>query len=236
MGLNNEEIINIVKKDPSYIKKVESPSEEIKWAAIKSNIWIIEYIKELTEDMELYCVNKAWNTLKFIKNPSSVVLEAAVKSNGWALQFINDPSEELQALAIKSNWESIRYIKFPSENIQELAVSKNYNAIKLIESPTIKVKISAVRSNAEAIKHINYSDGELKTFIKENLDVLKYLDDIKETEVLEIIKGIISEEEVEKEFIKKLILMNWLSINIVNFVYKYGSKRSKRFYVDYSLE
>ena len=59
--------------------------------------------------------------IKYIKNPSEEIQIEAVRKNGYAIRFIKNPSEEIQIEAVKENGYAIEYIKNPTEKVQELA-------------------------------------------------------------------------------------------------------------------
>ncbi|OPJ62435.1 hypothetical protein [Clostridium oryzae] len=214
----------------------KSMSEDEKWELIKTKVWSIENIENPTEEMCIYCVKNAWNTLKLIKNPSKKTISEAVRANGWALQFVQNPTEEQKILAVTSTYDAIKYIQRPSVDVQLAAVKNNYRAIKYIDAPALKVKIAAVAQNPSAITSFNYTDKEFYILLRYSLAILKYVSDYDNDIVIGIIKYEISKGSVSPNFIYEFIKLEVLKIDKINFVYKFGSDNAKKYYVDYNLD
>lgn len=214
----------------------ESKSNEELWNDIKKDPWFIEKIENPDEDMCIYCVENAWNTLKLIKKPSYNVLKAALKAKGWAIQFIKSPSEELQLLAVESDWDSIQYIKDPFESVKIKAIKMNWKAINYIDNTTIEMEIAAVKQNAEAIAYIsNITEKKERIFIKENVNSIKYLN-LEDMDIItEALKEKVSEDNIDKQYIADFLKLKSLNINKTKLVYKFGSKKAKMYFVDFKL-
>lgn len=214
----------------------ESKSNEELWDNIKKDPWYIEKIEDQDEDMCLYCVKNAWNTLKLIKEPSHNVIKEALIAKGWAIQFVKNPSEELQLLAVQSDWDSIQYIKNPFESVKIKAVEVNWKAINYIRDTTINMERAAVKQNAEAIMYINdITEDKKRIFIKDNVNSIKYLNLDNTDAIEEILKEKISDENIDKQYITDFLKLKYLDINKTKLVYKYGSKKAKMYFVDFKL-
>ena len=77
---------------------------------------ISKLIKHLNIN-EFELVKKDGFLIEFIQNPSEEVQLEAVKENGGAIQLIQNPSEEVQLEAVKENRGVIRYIKNPHPSV-----------------------------------------------------------------------------------------------------------------------
>ena len=148
-----------------------------------------------------------------------------------------NPSEELQILAVSKDYDAIKYIENPSENVQLAAIENYYAAIKFIKNPSLKAKIKAIILNGEAINYIsNYDLDDIKIFIHENINVVKYIYESIDVElVIEVVKEKIKDENIEKKYIEDFLELEILEMDKINFVREYGSKNAKKLLVDYKL-
>lgn len=209
----------------------------VQWEELKSNVWAIENIEKPSEEMCLFAVKSAWNTLKFIKNPSDVVLERAVSEKGWAIQFIKNPSIEIQKIAVKKDWDSIKYIIEPTQEIQLLAVNSYYCALKYIKFPTLMVKRKAIMQNAEAVNFLeDINEDEMRLFIEDNVDIIKYVAGIVDIEMVKIVlEKKLASADIEPSYVIKFANCRALIIDKADFIHEYGSEKAKRVFVDYKL-
>ena len=191
----------------------------------------------MDEDVAIMCVKSAWNSLEYIKIKTPKVIEEAVRTKGWAIQFIENPSEELQIIAVSRDYDSIKYIEDPSEKVQLKAIQTYYAAIKFINKPTLKAKIEAVKSNGEAINYMNnYDLDEIKLFIEANINVVKYIyESIDVDLVVEVLVNMVKKEDISREYIRDFLELEILEMDKINFIREYGSKNAKKFLVDYKL-
>lgn len=111
------------------------PTEEMKLAAVKSEVDVIQYIENPSEEVQLAAVTYWGSAIEYIDNPSEKVQLAAVKLDGYAIEYIKNPSEEVQLAAVKQNGNAIEYIENPSEKVQLAAVTDWGRAIKYIKNP-----------------------------------------------------------------------------------------------------
>ncbi len=191
----------------------------------------------MDEDVAVMCVKSAWNSLEYIKIKTPKVIEEAVRTKGWAIQFIENPSEELQIIAVSRDYDAIKYIEDPSEKVQLKAIQTYYAAIKFINKPTLKAKIEAVKSNGEAINYMNnYDLDEIKLFIEANINVVKYIyESIDVDLVVEVLVNMVKKEDISREYIRDFLELEILEMDKINFIREYGSKNAKKFLVDYKL-
>lgn len=227
----------IVNNNGNNVKYIKNPSKEVQKEAIKNVPLSVQYIEKIDEEIGIISVKSLWNSLGLIKNPTEEIIKEAIKTKGWAIQFVKDPSEELQVLAVEKDYDAIKYIKNPSENVQLKAINNYYTAIRFIENPTLKAKIEAIRLNGEAINYIsNYDLDEIKIFISENINVVKYIyESIDIDIVVEVLINKVKDDNIEKKYMKNFLDLEILEMNKINFVREYGSKKAKKLLVDYKL-
>ncbi|OOM16420.1 hypothetical protein [Clostridium saccharobutylicum] len=227
----------IVKDNGNNIKYIKNPSKEVQKEAIKSTPLSIQYIENVNEEIGILCVRTLWNSLELINNPSETIIEEAVQTKGWAIQFVKNPSEKLQILAVNKDYDAIKYITNPSEIVQLKAIENYYAAIRFIKNPTLKAKIKSIKSNGEAINYIsNYDLDELKIFISENINVVKYIYESIDVEtVVEVLMEKVKNETIEKKYIEDFLELEILDMDKINFIREYGSKNAKKILVDYKL-
>ena len=237
VNVDEELEIFIVKNNGNNIRYINNPSKKVQMEAIKNTPLSIKYIRNVDKEIGIMCVKSLWNSLELINNPSEEIIEEAIKTKGWAIQFVKEPSEELQVLAVSKDYDSIKYIENPSENVQLAAIENYYVAIRFIKKPSLKAKVKAVILNGEAINYIsNYDLDDLKVFIHENINVVKYIyESIDVDIVVEILKEKIKDENIEKKYIEDFLELEILEMDKINFVREYGSMNAKRILVDYKL-
>lgn len=234
---NEEYKLFIVKNNGTNIKYIKNPSKNVQIEAVKDTVFAIKYIENLHEDVALMCVKSSWNALELIKEPSDNVIEEAIKTKGWAIKYITNPSEKLQLIAVGKDYDAIKYIKDPSEEVQIRAIDNYYAAIKYIEKPTLNAKIEAVRQNGEAINYIsNYDLDDVKMFISVNINVVKYVYESIDPElVVEVLTDKFKDENIDDKYIRDFLELEILEMNKIEFVREYGNKKTKKALVDYKL-
>lgn len=238
LGDTDEEYkLFIVKNNGNNIKYIKNPSKEVQKQAISNTPLCIKYIENVDTEIGVMCVKSLWNSLELIKKPSKEIIEQAIRTKGWAIQYVKNPSEELQLLAVSKDYDSIKYIESPSEKVQLAAIENYYVAIRFIKNPSIKAKVRAVKLNGEAINYIsNYDLDEIRSFIYENINVVKYIYGSIEVDlVVEVLQEKIKDEEIEKKYIVDFLELEILEMDKINFIREYGSKRAKKLLVDYKL-
>ena len=145
--ISNDEkkLVELVKGNTYIIQYIENPTEDMQLASVHKFGYNIQYIKNPTEKVQLAAVKQNGSSIKYIKNPSKEVQLAAVREDGYAIQYISDPSEEVQLEAVKQNGCAIQYIENPSEEIQLEAVKQNVYAIEYISNPSEEVQLEVVK-------------------------------------------------------------------------------------------
>ena len=145
--MTDKELIEKVKYDPEYIKRIKNPSEAVQLAAVSEDPYAIEYIKNPTESVQL----------------------AAASENAYVIQYIENPIEAVQLLAIEEDEELIKYIKNPTAAVQLAAVKKDEFSIIYIKKPCSAVlefcnmNCNVEESTDEEDDYENLDDEELGT-------------------------------------------------------------------------
>lgn len=194
-------------------------------------------MENLEEELQIMAVKLLWNSLKLIENPSYKVQEEAVKTKGWAIQYIQDPSEELCIVAVEKDYDSIKYIKNPSEEVQLRAIDNYWGAIRFINNPSLRVNREAIIKSEEAIHFINnYDLDDLKIFIGDNINIVKYLYESIEPElVVEVLVEKLEKDDIDEEYMKDFLDLEVLEMDKGKLVWEFGSKRAKKLVVDHIL-
>jgi hypothetical protein len=94
--------------------------------------WTTAMIKSMVRYLPAYLI-------RFIREPSEEMQLAAVRQDGYAIQHLRDPSEAVQLAAVLQNSESIQHIREPSEAVQLVAVQEDAWVIQYIKNPTPRV-------------------------------------------------------------------------------------------------
>lgn len=234
---NEEEQIAAVKRNGMVIRFLNAPSDDVKREAILNNPLCIEYIEDLSEDLGILAVRLLWNSIKYIKNLTDNIMREAVKSKGWAIQFIENPSEEIKLLAVAKDFDAIKYIKNPSEAVQIKAIETYWGAIRFIDNPTLEARRTAIKIDEESINYImNYDLDDLKIFIGDNINIVKYVyDSIDIDTIVDIIKDKICKDDIDDKYMRDFLELEVLEMDKIGLVKEYGSKKAKMILVDYKL-
>jgi hypothetical protein len=152
------------------------------------------YYGELPEDMQFKALSRFDYNLDYIKNPTEAVKIYAVQRSGAAFYKIENPSEAVKMAAVKRNDEILENIDNPSEAIQLAAVTGNGTAIQYLYdkgiTPSNEVQIAAVKSNASALRYIKNPSDELQIIaVEKDGRVLERLPNASEAVQLAAIKN-----------------------------------------------
>ena len=113
---NEEEQLDIVRKDPSYINYMIDASINVQEAAIWKECNTIRYIRNQSEWIKVFAINQ--NCLfKYIENPSIKIKEHAIKKHPINIIYIDCPSNYLLDLAIDE-----KAIKFIRESLEYMSL------------------------------------------------------------------------------------------------------------------
>lgn len=102
-GLSDNKLKNIIMMNPSNIKKLSDPSDQLQIVAVKRDPSLVFYLKE----------------------PSIHVWRTVLELEPMYIKYIDAPIQELQMLAISKSIKSLEYIKNPTKVIQRYVI-KHY--------------------------------------------------------------------------------------------------------------
>lgn len=102
-GLSDNKLKNIIMMNPSNIKKLSDPSDQLQIVAVKRDPSLVFYLK----------------------SPSIHVWRTVLEIEPMYIKFIDAPIQELQMLAISKSIKSLEYIKNPTKVIQRYVI-KHY--------------------------------------------------------------------------------------------------------------
>ncbi|MGL4798600.1 MAG: hypothetical protein ACRCWY_04235 [Cellulosilyticaceae bacterium] len=234
--MEEAKMLKMIAMNPSVIKTIPNPTDEMKRLAVTNNGLTLQYIKnptpeierlalennrrairfiqEPTEEMMCMALEGGWALLQDMKAPTEKVVRQALEQSGWAIQYVKEPSEEMQLLAVEKNEDAIRYIKTPSRAVQQVAVSKDYGMLRYIEKQDSDVRTMAVRDNEAAVSlMIELTKEEILGFLKVNSLVIKYVaQQLTKEEVEEALIEVIKQEQVEEKYIRDLLNCKTLDV------------------------
>lgn len=203
-----------IRKNPTWLRELESPSE----------------------DIMLYAVGNAWNNLKYFKEPTEAVRRAALENKGWAIQYIKEPTEEEQMLAVSRDADAIQYIAEPSCPVQVRAVETSWNAIRYVAMACPQARRLAVAGNEQAIAYIgDFSSEELEEYLRLNINILKYIyDSVAMDDLIRILTAVF-QGDADPGYIRDFMELEILDLDKIAFIGEVGSKSTRQKLVDYVL-
>ena len=82
----------------------------------------------------------------------------------------------------------------------------------------------------------NYDLDEVRLFIEANINVVKYIYESIDVElVVEVLMNIVKRDDISKKYIKDFLELEILEMDKINFIREYGSKNAKKYLIDYKL-
>lgn len=189
--LTEEEKLDCIKQDYTFIKKLKNPSEALQIAAIKTSIEALKYLKKPSEKVLKEAINEDYKVLEFIKNPSTALqLEALPYGYKKVLSLLENPSKETQLEAISFDPFALEFIKNPLEEVQIKAINEYSNniyssyydfnkLISFIENPSEKVQRTILKERRDFEKIKNKTVRNVEIYIE------LYGDDLKEDETFD---------------------------------------------------
>ena len=122
-------------------------------------------------------------------------------------------------------------------------------ASRYINSPCYKAEVAAIKNNEAAVKFItDLNKDKILNFLKVNILVIRYitrsmLNEISHEELEEIFKEVLSKDDVDEKYVRDFLNCSIIDrnseiidIDKIMFIYKYGSKKTKRIAVDEKLK
>lgn len=102
-GLSSNKLKNVIMINPSYIKKLSNPTDQLQIVAVKRDPSLVFFLKE----------------------PSIHVWRTVIDIEPSYIKYIDSPIQELQMLAISKSIRALEFIKRPTKVIQRYVV-KHY--------------------------------------------------------------------------------------------------------------
>jgi len=146
VDLSPEDQLAAIKRIPSLIKYLDSPTDEMIEIALNKNGENIKYIKN--EKLQLQAIKNNVRLLKHIKNPSVELQLDAINADKEAIDYIDNPSDEAIALA-----------KQLGADLQE-SITKKYIKFFKEEDTMISQDIQARPENAAEVAKVPVGDEE----------------------------------------------------------------------------
>ena len=130
-GLPNKYYVDAIKRTPElFIKMVEyidiTPSMEL--AAVKGNPSLIRYIKWPEDELITTAISRDPSSIRYIEHTDNEMRNLAVKTDPSSIQYIKNPSVQLQMMAVSMNPETFTLIKDPAKRVIDYVSSLGYKA------------------------------------------------------------------------------------------------------------
>jgi len=110
---------------------ITNPSEKVQLEAVRCDARAIQFVS--SESIQLKALDESpYYGAEFIKNPSEAVQLYAVNKFGESIEYFPNPSECVQIAAVKDCSDNILYIKNPCEQAQLQAVQDDCHHVDRI--------------------------------------------------------------------------------------------------------
>ena len=136
------------------IEYIKEPTENVQLYVVKNNSRYISYIKNPTKKTQLYAVRADIDNITLIKNPCEMVLLYMVVTDPSYLSDYEDVSEIVALTAVKYDAYSINYLDNPSDKIQVLAVKKNSSTISLFHNQCEEAQLISLKDDVYNLNYI----------------------------------------------------------------------------------
>jgi len=185
---SDDNVIELIKKTPHYILKLDNPSELMVIEALKKDGKLIEHIKYeyLTHNARVEAVNHSPFALRFIKagDQTTQICLAAIRQNAFAMEYVANQTEELCNEAINVNPTSIIKIKNLTEEMCikaiKLKVTCIYNVPIHLKTfnvcfETIKIQPSIINKLMGLVKDLDIPENMHEEIVSSYGPLIKYI-------------------------------------------------------------
>ena len=163
-NLDVESQTRVVMSNPTLIKYMHNPPQDLMWAVLARDPMYIAHIKNPTETMKEVAIKANPSNIQYIKKPSEALKQLAVSLDGGTLEYIMKVPQDPKHMHMLK-----KQVIYPSEAVQLLAVRNSKGAIKLILNakitPSEDVQQAAVRTDPGALFLMMYAKRELSAKI-----------------------------------------------------------------------
>ncbi|MCC0726673.1 DUF4116 domain-containing protein [Clostridioides sp. ZZV14-6045] len=137
-----EKWLNVINKDPLYIKHIgvaelNLSKEQINslcLIAVRQFPWTISYVKNQTPRLCIEAVKDWGSSLQFIREQTNKICLRAVKDYGRALEYVKEQTEEICIEAVKEDGMALKYVKNKTPKICIEALKQDKYSIKFIKN------------------------------------------------------------------------------------------------------
>ena len=176
---NVEEVYrSVVYKCPMILKNVpkEYQTEDLCWTAIcRDTMFSLQYVKNPTVEMFMYCVNKNYDAsfvdmlpysslcivmkdITFYDGIDNYKMEMAciraINEYETLLECLNNPTERICIAAVNQNSSLLKYIKTQTDEMCKIAVYYDPYALRHVENHTEKICMLAVQNEALTLEFV----------------------------------------------------------------------------------
>jgi hypothetical protein len=103
---------------------------------VKQNGYVIQHVKEQTEEICLEAVKQYGDSLKHVKKQTEEICFEAVKQHGYALKYVKEQTEQICLEAVKCYGDTLQYVEKQTEEICLEAVKQYGDALQYVEKQT----------------------------------------------------------------------------------------------------
>ena len=192
---SNEDLINLIKKNPKYLFDINNPTEDMVLEAVKQDCNIIRKINKeyLSYNIYLEAVKQNSFLLEIvpIELQSIEMCIMAIKHRPFSIQQIKNLNEEICLEAVKANCNTFYNMprKFKTALVCIEAVRSNSTLIThilrdihILDIP-IELQEEAVKVNGNFLKYIdNPSSNVIKLAVLNNPMAIEYLEESQQTD------------------------------------------------------
>ena len=124
-----QELIERVKEDPYFLRRIETQTETICLEAVERNGSALKYVKKQTPELCFKAVKENGWALEYVEKQTFKICLEAVKEDGYLLGLVGEKTEEMKLTSLFDDFES--YDSDELEHFYEM-LDPNENEINLI--------------------------------------------------------------------------------------------------------
>lgn len=182
MTLDELLYMNVVRKTPLYLKRIENQTSRICEEAVRSFGYTIQFVKKQTEDIAVLAVTQDGLSLEYVdeKFHTEYVITKAINQNPLSFKFAKNKTYDICLKAVKLNGINLEFVpkEYWDENMVSTALASNGWALKFIDEQTEKYALEAVLQNSEVSLQVDEKIREanplIKLLYKEHLNKLPF--------------------------------------------------------------
>lgn len=146
-----EEYIKKVKKNPMFLKEIETQIEAICVAAVSKMGKALKYVKHQTPEICMAAVKRSGKAIQYVKNQTEELCLEAMKKSPMSLEFVENQTDDICLEAIKKDSVAFKHVKNKNHKICLEAIKKDRRILRELKKTSNKLCLELVKYDSEYV-------------------------------------------------------------------------------------